>query len=80
MKWTDILEVTAYILLLGMFLAGLYEVVALINLKVPFTPDFPPITWVLRPWIASNRNFALFIASLAFAAQFWLFFHLFLYL
>lgn len=78
MKWQDILSIASGLVLLAMFLAGAYEVVALINLKLPFTPDFPPITWLVRPWIAANKDGALGIAALAFAAQFWLFFHFFL--
>lgn len=78
MKWTDILEIAALMFLLGMFLAGVYEVVALINLKIPFTPNFPPITYIVRPWVAANKNGALAIACVWFAAQIWLFFHFFL--
>jgi hypothetical protein len=78
MKWGDILTIAGGLILLGMFLTGIWEVIALINLRLPFTPDFPPITWLVRPWIANNKDFALGLAAAAFASQFWLFFHFFL--
>lgn len=78
MKWSDALDIVAALILLGFFLAGVYETLAIINLRIPFTPDLPLITTVVRPLVAKSKDFALAIVALAFAAQFWLFFHFFL--
>lgn len=78
MRWEDILDIVGGLILLGMFLAGLYEVLAIINLRIPFTHNIPLITDIVRPLIARNKNLSLGIVALAFAAQFWLFFHFFL--
>lgn len=78
MKAILILDISAALLLAGLFAAGLYECLALINLKIAWTPDFPLITAIVRPWVQAHRNIALAIAALIFAAFFWLFFHFYL--
>lgn len=70
-----LLDIAAALLLLGLFLAGAYETLAIINQHIPFTPDFPLITAIVRPWIAAHKMVALAVAALLFAAFFWLFFH-----
>lgn len=78
MNWQLLLDVAAALLLLGLALAGVYETLAIINNAVPFTPDLPYITDIVRPWVMANQALALAIAALVFAALFWLFFHFFL--
>lgn len=73
-----ILDIIAALILLGLFLAGVYEAIAIINLNIKFTPDFPTITSIIRPWVAANRKVAILIAALILAAFFWLFFHFYL--
>jgi hypothetical protein len=77
-NWKILLDISAACLLAGLFAAGLYELLALINLHVPFTPNFPLITWIVRPWIAAHPQLALLIATLVFGSFFWLFFHFYL--
>lgn len=75
MNWGLILDIAAAMLLLGLFLAGAYETLAIINLHVPFTKDIPLITDIVRPWAAQHRMIFLAIAAIVVAALFWLFFH-----
>lgn len=78
MKFGVILDIAAALLLLGLFAAGLYETLAIINNYVPFTPDLPYITDIVRPWVMAHKAIAIAIAALVFAAFFWLFFHFYL--
>ena len=73
-----ILDVSAACLLAGLFAAGLYECLAIINMHIPFTANFPLITNIVRPWVIAHKAIALAIAALIFAAFFWLFFHFYL--
>ena len=77
-KFMVILDMSAALILLGLFLAGSYEALAIINSHIPFTPNLPFITDIVRPWVAAHKAIALGIAALIFAAFFWLFFHFFL--
>lgn len=77
MNWSILLDIAAALLLLGLFAAGVYEMLAILNNIAPFTPNLPYITDIVRPWIATHRNLALLIAALVVAALFWLFFHFF---
>ena len=76
--FTILLDVAAALILLGLFLMGAYEAFAIINTHIPFTPDLPLITNLVRPWVAAHKALALGIAALIVAAFFWLFFHFFL--
>lgn len=73
-----ILDLSAALLLAGLFAAGLYEMLALINMHIPFTNNFPLITDIVRPWVMAHKAIALAIAALIFASFFWLFFHFYL--
>lgn len=75
MTWVDALDVAAALIVLGLLLAGAYEALALINLKIVFTPNLPLITHLVRPWVMAHKDLALGLSALAFAAEFWLFFH-----
>jgi hypothetical protein len=77
-NWGIILDIAAALLLLGLFIAGAYEAIAIINFHVPFTKNLPMITDIVRPWVAANKMWALAIAALVFAGFFWLFFHFYL--
>lgn len=78
MNYGIILDISAALLLAGLFAAGLYELLALVNMHLNFTPDFPLITDIVRPWVQKHSAIALAIAALIFAAFFWLFFHFYL--
>jgi len=52
--------------------------IAILNYHIPFTPNLPTITDIVRPWIMEHKAIALGIASLILAAFFWLFGHFFL--
>lgn len=78
MKFSIILDIAAAFLLLGLFAAGFYEMLAIINNHVSFTPDLPYITDIVRPWVMAHKMLALGIAAIVFAGFFWLFFHFFL--
>jgi hypothetical protein len=73
-----LLDISAALLLLGLFLAGAYEAIAIINLHIPFTSNLPLITDIVRPWVMAHKMVALAIAALVFAAFIWLFFHFYL--
>jgi hypothetical protein len=77
-SFTVLLDIAAALILLGFFLLGVYETVAIINAHISLTPDIPLITALVRPWIMAHKMIALGIAALIFAAFFWLFFHFFL--
>jgi hypothetical protein len=77
-SWSVLLDISAALLLLGLFLAGAYEAIAIINLYIPFTGNLPLITDIVRPWIAAHKVIALILAALFFAAFFWLFYHFYL--
>src|SRR2546421_58111 len=62
-------------LLLGLLLAGAYEVIALVNTHVPFTSNLPLITSIVRPWVIAHKPLALGIAMVIFASFGWLFYH-----
>lgn len=78
MNWYILLDIAAALLILGLCLAGAYETLAIINAHVPFTPNLPYITDIVRPWVMAHKAIAILIAALLFAAFFWLFFHFFL--
>jgi hypothetical protein len=78
MNYGLILDVAAAFLLLGLFLAGAYEALAIINNYVPFTGHIPYITDIVRPWIAGHPGWSLLIATIIFADLFWLFGHFYL--
>lgn len=78
MNWNILLDIAAALLLLGLFLAGAYETLAIINNHIPFTGNLPFITDIVRPWVAAHKMIALALAALVFAAFFWLFFHFYL--
>lgn len=78
MIWSLLLDIAAALLLLGLFLLGAYEMLAIINTHIPFTPGLPYITDIVRPWVMAHKAIAILIAALVFAAFFWLFFHFFL--
>jgi hypothetical protein len=78
MNYGILLDVAAALLLLGLFAAGAYEALAVINTHIPFTPNIPLITDIVRPWIAAHKMVALAIASVVVACFFWLFFHFYL--
>lgn len=73
-----LLDVSAALLVLGLLLAGAYEMIALINSYAPFTPNLPLITDIVRPWIMAHKPLAIALAAIVFAAFFWLFFHFYL--
>ncbi len=73
-----LLDIAATLLLLGLFLAGAYETLAIINQHISFTPNFPLITDIVRPWVMTHKMIALAIAALIVASLFWLFFHFYL--
>lgn len=73
-----LLDVVAALLLLGLFGALAYEMVALINVALPFAHNWPLITDIVRPWVAAHKELALGIGALILAAFFWLFFHFYL--
>lgn len=70
-----LLDVVAGLLVLGLFLAGAYEAIAIVNTHIPFTKDLPLITTIVRPWVAQNKMWFLAISGVVFASLFWLFFH-----
>lgn len=78
MNFSIILDIAAALLLLGLFLAGAYEAIAIINVHIPFTGNLPLITDIVRPWVMANKMIALAIAAIIFAGFFWLFFHFYL--
>jgi len=73
-----LLDLSAALLLVGLLLAGAYEVIAVVNTHMPFTSNLPLITDIVRPWVMAHKALALGIAALFFAAFFWLFFHFYL--
>ena len=73
-----ILDICAALLVMGLLLAGVYEMIAIINNHISVTPDVPYITTIVRQWIASNKMVALAVAMLILAAIGWLFFHFYL--
>lgn len=73
-----ILDICAAFLILGLLLAGVYEMIAIINNHISATPDIPYITTIVRGWIAQNKMIALAVAMLFLAAIGWLFFHFYL--
>lgn len=79
-SWNTVLEISAGLIVLGLLLAGAYEALGIINRAIPFTPDLPLISAIVRPWVAAHKDFALGLAAVAFAAEVWLFFHFFLLL
>ena len=78
MNFHILLDISAGALILGLFLAGAYETIAIVNTHIAFTPNLPLITSIVRPWVMANKMWALAIASVVVAAEFWLFFHFFL--
>jgi hypothetical protein len=70
-----VLDIAAALVLLGLFLLGVYETVAIINLHISATPDIPLITSIVRPWVAAHKLIFLAICAVIVAAFFWLFFH-----
>lgn len=76
-----VLDVIAFSLVGSLFLAGFYELIAMVwNAKARQTPDnfeWPYITWIVRPWIFKHRQLALGITALIVGGLFWLFFHFF---
>lgn len=77
-RWMFILDVVAGLLVVALLLAGIYETIAIVNLHFPLTGNLPTITSIVRPWVAANKMWALAIAAVVFAGEFWLFFHFFL--
>lgn len=73
-----ILDIAAALLLLGLLLAGVYEMLAIINLHISFTPNFPPITAIVRPWLATHKLVGVTIAALVVGAVCWLILHFYL--
>ena len=73
-----LLDISACAILLGLGLAGIYEALAILNLHIPFTPNIPLITDMVRPWVMAHKPLALGLAAIAFGGLFWLFFHFFL--
>jgi hypothetical protein len=78
MSWNTILDIAAALIVLGLLFVGVYEMLAIINLHIPFTKDIPLITSIVRPWVMANKMIALGIAAIVVASFFWLFFHFFL--
>lgn len=75
MSWGVVLDVSAALIVLGLFIAGAYEAIAIINLHIPFTKDIPQITLLVRPWVAAHKMWFLAISALVLASFFWLFWH-----
>lgn len=73
--WRVILDISAALIVLGLFLAGAYEAIAIINTHIPFTKDIPQITMIVRPWVAAHKMWFLAISAVILAAFFWLFWH-----
>ncbi len=73
-----LLDISSALLLLALFLAGAYEMIAILNYHIPFTSNLPTITDIVRPWVTTHKAIALGIAALILAAFFWLFGHFFL--
>lgn len=78
MQWHILLDLAAGLLVLGLFLTGAYETIAVVNSHIPFTQNLPLITSIVRPWVMANKMWALALAAVIFAAFFWLFFHFYL--
>jgi hypothetical protein len=78
MSWRIFLDVSAALILAGLFGCGLYETIAIINWRIPFTRNLPLITDIVRPWVYNHTALALGLAAIVVAAFFWLFFHFFL--
>lgn len=75
LNWRLVLDVSAAFIVLGLFLAGAYEALAIINNYIPFTKDIPQITAIVRPWAMANKMWFLAISAVIVAALFWLFWH-----
>ncbi len=76
--WVDLLDIAAGLIVVGLLLCGVYEIIALVNLNLHFTPDLPTITNLVKPWVLSHKMLALAFAAVFVGAFFWLFFHFFL--
>lgn len=75
MSWSAMLDVASALILLGLFLLGAYETLAIINAHIAFTHNLPYITDIVRPWVKAHKMIFLAISAIIVAAFFWLFFH-----
>lgn len=73
-----ILDIAAGLITLGILIALAYEVVALVNLAIPFTPNLPTITSIVRPLIMEHKMTAIIITLFIAAAFAWLIYHFFI--
>lgn len=74
----DLLTIAALLIVIGVLLAGLYESVAVINQYIPFTPNIPTITDIIRPWVSTHITLAQIIFSALVGGVVFVFIHLFL--
>jgi hypothetical protein len=74
-KLAVILDISAALILLGMFLAGAYEAIAFLNFHIPFTPNLPFITTIVRPWVATHRSLFIVLVALVVASIIWVSIH-----
>jgi hypothetical protein len=78
MSWHLLLDIAAGMIVIAILLAGIYEVIALVNLHIPFTQNIPLITTIVRGWIKNNQILGVTLAAIASFAFFWLLLHFYL--
>ncbi len=61
-----LLDLAAGMLLLGLLLAEAYEVIAVVNIHIPFASNLPLITDIVRPWVMSHKMIALVVSPFSF--------------